>query len=215
MDTTAILLLLLLPICPDLPADADPASWQSLKDTSHLLEVCRRDAQWSRFETDEEIDDHGNLITWETWDFGRELRWVHGMWRTLYAAPPLADAHRWPSQEHIAACTKFNFDYQEILRNRKLTEMYRSEAFDELLTEACQLAHVWELAYHMRSGDAFAFASRRLAMIELRGLIGPENYYAGRLPPHVPLRWFTLIPGPTAALPDPEPEPIPDPEAEP
>jgi hypothetical protein len=108
------------------------------------------------------------------------------------AEPPLCDLHRLPPAPVAKDAIAFNRRCHRVLAARAETELHREQWWTEVLSETDQLYYVWDaLADAHNESQSVSF--RRQSLGRLRELIGPEAYYAGRLPPSVPVWRFPRI----------------------
>ena len=172
MWDTVILLLLLAPIAPPVPHRAPEPLWQALKRAGLQLEVVGPHERW--------ID-----------DFRSEVDYVRRHWHELAFAPPLSDCDRLPPLYLARECTCFASGYQHCLELRRQLSLHREEELAATLREAQDLAAVWALVETAACPNQ-SWAARRRALMNLRERLGPEAYYAGDLPPCVPLWRFEV-----------------------
>jgi hypothetical protein len=167
MWDVGILVLLLSPVAPPVPHQAPPPAWDALKRVALQLEVVGPHERW--------ID-----------DFRSEVDYCRRHFQELVYAPPLSDCERLPPLYLARECTCFSSGYQRYLELRRQVCLYREEELSEALHEAQELCIVWGLV-ETAASTSQSWASRRRALLELRDRLGPEAYYAGNLPPCVPL----------------------------
>jgi hypothetical protein len=109
-----------------------------------------------------------------------------------FDAPPLEDVYRFPTLEQAHHAWVFNSLYREQMEARRAFQRHRYDEITRALEEAAQLARAWDQVWIARC-EGCSDRRRRLALKGLRELIGPEDYYAGRMPPPVPLWRFVEI----------------------
>lgn len=158
---------LLSPVPVPVPHEAPPEAWAALHRIAHDLEIVGSHERW--------IDD------WRS-----ELDYVRRHWQELAYAPPLADAARLPPHWMARECTCFNSSYQRYLELQRQVCLHRAEQISDALSDAVQLCEVWGLV-ETAACETQSWASRRRALMQLRERIGPEDYYASRLPACIPL----------------------------
>jgi len=166
-------LLVVSPFTAPAPHRAPDAVWRPLKKLALHLEVVGPHERW--------IDDYRS-----------ELGYVRRHWRELADAPALADCERFPQPALIKECREFNRSYQRMLEARSQVVLYGQDAFRETLCETHRLGEIWGLL-ETATCPAQSWVCRRRALLQLRERLGPEAYYAGTLPPSVPLWRFQLI----------------------
>jgi hypothetical protein len=166
-------LLILSPIPPQVPHHVPAAMWQSLKRIAVRMEVVGPQERW--------IDDYRS-----------ELNYVRRHTRELLEAPPLADAWSLPVSAVSREGRCFNLNYQRNLELRRNLALHRQEELDEALQEAKHLASIWALV-DTATCPSQSWVCRRVALMRLREMLGPEAYYAGDIPPFAPLWRFETI----------------------
>src|SRR5262245_19971814 len=126
MDTTAILILLLLPLdaAMPVPCEADAATWQTLRTVAYLLDIWPINGHWSP-------------------NFADEMTWTRGMFHQLKDAPPIGDAERFPSYEYADACLLFNAEHQTYLEVNQWASGWNGDGFREALGEAKRREAIW------------------------------------------------------------------------
>ena len=163
-------LLILSPITPPVPHKAPAPAWQALKRVALRLEVVGPGELW--------IDDYRS-----------EVGYVRTHWRELADAPPLADAYWLPPAAVAREWRCFNLRYQQGVQQRRAAEAHHREEWSDALQEAEQICEILFLVETAASPNK-SWVCRRQALRQLRELLGPEAYAAGRLPPCVPLWRF-------------------------
>jgi len=102
--------------------------------------------------------------------------------------PPLSDRDLFPAAAYCAKMGAFNRDYRAHLDKVQWVYSEKHWLYTRAIRECDQAWDVWEKLYGWGSEQAV-----RMALAELRELIGNEAYYSGRLPAPVPLWSFTPI----------------------
>ena len=125
-------------------------------------------------------------------DLATDLDALRGRRRDLANAPAVGDAQRFPSKTIVEERLAFNRAYRRHLEQRRTLEPGRTVDLDAALHETDQLYQIWDTVRDLRS-EAYYTPVRRLAMQRLRARIGDAAYFAGQLPPHVPVWRFTEI----------------------
>jgi len=163
------LLLIMLPPCDDAgtPSTDTTVHFQALKDTAQLLELWPAVGNWGQYHT--------------------EVGWCQRHFRLCYGSPSLGDIHRLPPTPLIEARLEFNEQHESYLLDLRLARMYDGLAIDNRLAENRRLWHIWSLMRRARTeNEPHAWAARRIALLELREMIGEDAYYSGRWGPWVP-----------------------------
>jgi len=125
-------------------------------------------------------------------DFASDLKLLRRRYQELASAPPVSDCQRFPDRATISDLLTFNRAYRQHLDSRLSVELVRWWDLREAVQEADRLYQVWDTVRDARC-DYYYVTVRRQALKRLRDTIGPEAYYGGRLPPHVPLWRFQRI----------------------
>jgi hypothetical protein len=130
------------------------------------------------------------LVSFTEWK--ANLHELRQLYKELRDAPPVEDHMRFPDRDLINELHTFNRQY------RCYVEAYA--AIDPRCKYECTLAisetdRLYEIWDNVRDAAMpfYYIRVRRKALKKLREEIGPENYYAGRLPPHVPLWRFNRV----------------------
>ncbi len=167
-----VLLLIISPVDPAVPAHASPEAWRALKEVSRALEVVGPHESW------------GN-------DFSLELAYVRTHFRDTRDAPPLAHAGLFPGHARAAEMCCFNRRFQCHLEMQQVVYLYHYDYLGAVLTETRQLHEVWSCA-RQAGCETESWPNRRRALRRLLETVGPESYYAGKLPAPVPVERFSL-----------------------
>lgn len=103
------------------------------------------------------------------------------------AAPGLSECQRFPERKVITDLLALNRAYRNALNVRLALDSVHAEELREAICETDQLYQVWDT---LRDAccDYYYVTVRRDAMQLLRELLGPEAFYSGWLPSHIPLR---------------------------
>jgi hypothetical protein len=118
--------------------------------------------------------------------FEADIKALRVQYRQLRGAPPVAEADRLPSRDLINDLLAFNRTYRQDLGARLEVDALHGEDLRMAVAESEHLYRIWEAARDAK--DACYYVNvRRLALQQLRELIGDRAYYTGQLPPHVPI----------------------------
>jgi hypothetical protein len=166
-------LLILFPAVPQMPHHVPAGMWQSLKRIALRMEVVGPSERW--------IDDYRS-----------ELNYVRRHARELREAPPLGDVAILPQSSVSRESRCFNLNYQRNLELRRNVALHRQDELDEALQEAKNLSTIWALV-DTAACPSQSWVCRRMALMRLREMLGPEAYYGGAIPPCVPLWRFEMI----------------------
>jgi hypothetical protein len=144
-------------------------------------------------------------ISWELLD-ARECRYVlarpeemdtdlmmlRRRYQELADAPPLQDCLRFPDRGLVNELLSFNRAHRQDLDSRQAPTDGRE--LHEVQMETDRLYQVWDTVRDARC-DYYYVTVRRQALKRLREAVGPQDFYAGTLPPHVPTQRSTRIDG--------------------
>ena len=122
--------------------------------------------------------------------FALDLSTMQDRYQDLRDAPPIADAIRFPHRHFCRAALDANRDYREWLEAH--TAIESSPWVYEAIAECEATREVWDCADDANSEYCYVSA-RRASLKRLLELIGPHAYYAGCLPPYVPVWRFRRI----------------------
>ena len=111
--------------------------------------------------------------------------------------PPVEDKDRFPSSEIASEAIELNAKYRTWLEaNRPLDD--HTGMWLKAMTEADALWEIWQSVANLHSvtdesGNEYLLEELRNRLEELRDVMGEEAYYAGRLPPPVPIWRFQRV----------------------
>jgi hypothetical protein len=125
-------------------------------------------------------------------DFASDLKLLQRRYQDLHNAPPLQDCMRFPDRALVSDLLAFNRAYRQHLDSRASVELVRWWELREAIQETDQLYQVWDTVRDARC-EYYYVTVRRQALKRLRETIGPQSYYSGCLPPHVPTWRFQPI----------------------
>lgn len=121
--------------------------------------------------------------------FDADLRMLRQRRGDLAGAPLAADALRFPDRTTVNDYLLLNRDHHRHLDHRQAGEPARWCELSDALRETNALYQVWDTVRDARC-EYHYITMRRHALKRLRETLGEEAYYAGRLPPYVPLWRF-------------------------
>jgi hypothetical protein len=125
-------------------------------------------------------------------DFAADLKLLRRRQQELADAPPLCDGQRFPGRALINDLLSFNRAYRQHLDSRQALDVTYWWELHEALQESDRLYQIWDTVRDARC-DYYYVTVRRQALKKLRESIGPQAYYSGCLPPHVPVWRFARI----------------------
>lgn len=102
--------------------------------------------------------------------------------------PPLSDLNFLPDANYEAI--SFNRQLAESFRKQQALRLHLYWELGQMAADADDVCHAWELISWARATVTYDYEYQpspeywlRVNLAELRDLIGPQNYYAGRIPP--------------------------------
>lgn len=116
-----------------------------------------------------------------------DLAMLQGRYAEFARAPVLSEAERFPDRKLINEFLALNRAYRNQLMQRLAVDLIHSEEIRQQVQDTDQLYQIWDSVRDARC-DYYYCSVRRQSLSLLRDLIGPEWFYSGRLPPHLPLR---------------------------
>ncbi len=125
-------------------------------------------------------------------DFTADIKLLQRRYHELANAPPLHDSLRFPDRATVSELLAFNRTYRQNMEARQSVELVHWWAFREAIQDADRLYQLWDTVRDARC-DYYYVTVRRDALKKLRDTLGPADYAAGKLPPHVPLWRFERI----------------------
>ena len=125
-------------------------------------------------------------------DVASDLKVMRRRWSELKDAPPDVDRLRWPGRKLLCEMIAFNREYRHTLEAQAALYPADGWAIHEAIAECDRLYQVWDTCRDAESGYYY-LSVRRGALKRLRELVGGEAYYAGCLPPPVPVWRFVRI----------------------
>lgn len=112
-----------------------------------------------------------------------DLNEARERWREMKDWPPVSDAQRFPPLNATTDAKEFNRDYRSALEERWLLRPWQYD--QRHLDEVQRLHAIWDAAQDAQlSYDPY---QRRNGLKVLRGMLGDAAYYAGEMPPPVPV----------------------------
>lgn len=95
----------------------------------------------------------------------------------------------------LEECLKFNAAYRSHLElELQFCPCGYTNRKEALSAANADNNRCWEIYSNLNGGVFGPFVSnRRAALRRLKELLGDEDYYAGQLPPHVPVWWFREV----------------------
>ncbi len=125
-------------------------------------------------------------------DFTSDLNLLRRRNAELSDAPPSQDCARFPERTTVNEFLAFNRAYRQHLDVRQPGEPARWWELRTALQETDYLYQVWDTVRDARC-EYYYVTVRRQALKKLREMLGEADYYAGQLPPYVPMWRFQGI----------------------
>jgi hypothetical protein len=120
-------------------------------------------------------------------DYKIDLRINQERWKSLKDAPKASDCLMFPCRENLKQSMEFNRACWRILNQR----LGISLADDDWIREACAdcetIYSIYNMAFNAACTNSWIYDRRKCLMILRDRMLGPEDYYAGILPPPIPL----------------------------
>jgi hypothetical protein len=118
-----------------------------------------------------------------------DVNLIRRRWADLKDAPPLADSYRFPIRDTCNSFLSFNRQFRQVMENRQELSMFHWDDIKKVLDETDRRYRIWDTVRDIRC-EYYYVSIRRLAMKKLLEILGPDDYYSGKIPPHVPLEYF-------------------------
>jgi hypothetical protein len=101
-------------------------------------------------------------------------------------APRLAEHLRLPERQAANELIRLNRDYRKHLEDRRILEQDRAHALFAAIRETDQLYIIWDAVRDARC-EFYYVTVRRHALKKIRDTLGDAAYFAGELPPALPI----------------------------
>lgn len=173
MPLHALIALASMSAPADAPSGVPPCPMEVVRAYAVVLEIL--DPQETRY-----------FLRWD-YCLADDLRILRERYSDLADAPPLCDAMRFPTLDECTEQRSFNESYRRWLEQR--WPLTREDWINEALMECASLWSAWDLLRDAQC-EYLHVACRRKALKELMGAIGYQAYYAGCMPPAVPVWRF-------------------------
>lgn len=181
MIPSSVVLAVALITSPELPKDVQPdvvllKSMQSVALSMELMD--KRECRY---------------VLSNKEDFDADLKLMHRRYEELGDAPPLCDAIRFPERSLCNELIQQNRVYRQWLDARnQLGSSLAGDYIHDAIRECDILYQAWDTVRDAQCGYYYVTV-RRQALKKLRDQLGYPNYYAGFMPPHVPVWRFRRI----------------------
>jgi hypothetical protein len=125
-------------------------------------------------------------------DYLSTLKVLRQRYQNLADAPRVKDSYRFPDRGAVNQLRSFNRAFRQSLAARLAVESGRESMLREAMQETDRLFQIWDELHHAKN-DNYYVTIRRESLKRLRDLVGKESYYAGVMPPCVPIWRFQSI----------------------
>jgi len=122
-------------------------------------------------------------------DLAGDLAMLQGRYQEMVRAPLVGEGQRFPDRKLINEFLALNRAYRNQLTARLAIDLVYSEELRTAIAETDQLYQIWDTVRDARC-EYYYVTVRRQALQLLRDLVGPEAFYSGQMPPHVPVWHF-------------------------
>ena len=126
-------------------------------------------------------------------DFQGDLNFLRKRRMDLAEAPMVIDTDRLPDRGRINDSIRFNRAFRKNMEVRMAFEADRADFLLEVINENERLYKIWDAIRDAKS-DLHYVTTRRLALLKLRDMIGPDAYDSIEPPPYVPDWRFSRLP---------------------
>jgi hypothetical protein len=121
-----------------------------------------------------------------------DLKMLRKRYDDLHDAPPFEDHVRFPDKDLITDLQSFNKQYRAYVEIYAAIDPRCAYDCQQIIEETDRLYEIWDKVRDA-SMPAYYLTVRRGALKDLRTMIGDKNYYAGNLPPCVPIWRFNHV----------------------
>lgn len=125
-------------------------------------------------------------------DFKWGLDRSRGRWVELKDAPRISEAKLFPSQSELTPLMAFNRQYRDYIDIQIYVKPHKADEFRERLIEIDRIYYTFDTACDTQMAY-FYINVKRAALKRLKEKLGPAMFYAGELPPAVPVWQFQRI----------------------
>jgi hypothetical protein len=125
-------------------------------------------------------------------DLPSDLQMLTRRFQELKDAPRVVDAFRFPDRTVCNELLSFNRAYRNHVEVRQPLELGNAYTLRTIQREVDYLYQVWDTVRDARC-EYYYVTVRRQALKRLKDMLGEDDYYAAKLPPHVPIWRFEEI----------------------
>jgi hypothetical protein len=160
-----------------------PERWPAVRDALHQTAV-----DWEILDSRER-----RYVLTKREDFQDDLDFLRKRRAELAEAPRVAEAERLPDRLTINDCIRFNRSFRKNMEIRSAWESDRADFIREVIDENERLYKIWDAIRDAKS-DMHYVTTRRIALLKLRDMIGPDAFASGEAMPYVPDWRFARLP---------------------
>jgi hypothetical protein len=125
-------------------------------------------------------------------DYAGDLGSLRRRYQQLKDAPLVEDSHRFPERAGVNELLRFNRAFRKNVEGRMGLESDRTALYTQVIAETDRLYKVWDLARDGRC-EYYYVQVRRQALMQLRDMLGEDDYRNAVLPPNVPTWRFNDV----------------------
>lgn len=117
-----------------------------------------------------------------------DMEYLRKYYREFKDTPYLGDVKYFPTLSTLLDGRNFNEEYRKSIARFQSIETYQSEKFNwctSVLIESEFLYQIWDNAF-TAANENYYYVTRRMALKNLKKVLGNDLYYSGQLPPVVP-----------------------------
>jgi hypothetical protein len=160
-----------------------PERWPVVRDALYQTAI-----EWEILDSREK-----RYVLTKSEDFQDDLDFLRKRRCELAEAPRVIASQRLPDRNSINDCIRFNRSFRKNMELRLAWESDRADFIREVINENERLYKIWDAIRDAKS-DMHYVTTRRLALLKLRDLIGPDAFESGDALPYVPDWRFTRLP---------------------
>lgn len=116
---------------------------------------------------------------------------IRRRYQEIKDAPLISDLNYFPDKHYISKCINFNKAYTENMLQKQMVNLHHREEYQDIIDENKRLLVIYEKVSDCY--NSYNVYHQRMALKDLRCLIGEENFYNGKLPEYVTFWSFTDV----------------------
>src|SRR5262245_47079798 len=145
-----------------------PERWPAVRDALHQTAV-----DWEILDSRER-----RYVLTKREDFQDDLDFLRKRRAELAEAPRVGEAERLPDRLAINDGIRFNRSFRKNMEIRSAWESDRADFIREVINENERLYKIWDAIRDAKS-DLHYVTTRRIALLKLRDMIGPDAFASG------------------------------------